>query len=682
MLLLFFFLFLIVHGENYWVIKQERTREKINFRIQLELPNKKFIVYSKHKPNKHAIPFVKQHSPGIINVVNKECTSQNHNFLTAQVIYGNTSCMILDAYNDTGNPYLSYQLTGTEITSIGTNLNLPSPISSNLLTMIIDTGLDLNHCFFSDVNADTHFYTYYNTLLAQATDSDHERISAYIKHQGSDFVDKNGGHGTHVAGIFGGKRCFTKQGLSTSRIVFVDISSGGPYLSLPTNLIALLQTLNVRISSSSWGSLSYGNYDQTAFQFDWFVYYQNKKHIPVIAIGNNCPAGLVSSPGYTTWNAISVGAVNNNNVIQSFSCKPINSQLQPFIYIPGVAVISAYAEENDLFHFSFTTMTGTSMSTPAGAAVVDLTINRLLQLGYDPSNALVRATILANTYSRDRIYRVMHNFFNSTTRWRFYDNQQVPIQQNYQVCFYVLANTLFTASLAWLEPPSAQLTHDLDLLVKFNEYSIWGNYGELSDVTNNKEIVLENVNKDTTVSVMISDTTASRALFALAITSSKELQEIQCNTTCSELDPPIECDFDAEGNSGYYLCTEDGKLDKTKCLFHACDVHSNSIYVNNSCVLLNTSLTEPTLVKNTYYVNLIYIKACKEHCFISTNSETSDCECSTVYSPAPAPTTNGENPGFVRKSSASSLISRRWVHELQLGIIIVFVFNMIFEQFC
>lgn len=671
MWILIFLLLLLVEAEKYWVVKQERTKEKINFRVQLPLPNKKFVVYSKTRPNKHAVPYKTTHYLGALNVVNKECSSQDHNYIAPQVILGNTSCLILDSFNDTENPYTLYQLyqqvplsQGVDITTIANVLQIPTSYTrtSNILTMVSGTGLDLNHCFFSDNNADTHFYTYFNLPLTEATDSDHAKVSAYIKCAAGDFVDQTGGHESHVAGIFGGKRCFSKHGIAPdARIVFVDLHSSGNYLMLPTNFIALLQTLDVRISSSSWGSYSTGQYDQVVFQIDYFVKNINPRHIPLVAAGNNCPPGYISSPAFAD-NAVSVGATDINGVIQAFSCKSIDGRLYPLVYFPGVSVISAYAELNDLFHFLFTIMTGSSMSTPAAAAVVYLILLRFEELGIDSTNALMRATLLANTYNRKRVFRVMNDFFTNANKWFLADHLQVPVQTNYKKCYFLQKNSTFTVALSWIEPPAAGLTNDLDLLVQFPDQSIWGNYGPTSDTTNNNEVVLlDAVAENVTISVMVSDTTASLAYFGLAITSSMPLQEVECNTTCTQLDPPIECDFDSEGNSGYYLCLSDGTLDRSKCVFHACDVDDNSVFTNGSCVVQNKTMSAPILVQNTYYVNLVLIKACKEHCYITSE----ECECSQVYAPAPAPTGGGGDPGYVRRASGS-IFSFGWVQIVQI----------------
>lgn len=672
---LFLFLIQVVFGDNYWVIKQERTQTKTNFRIQLELPNKKFVVFSKHKPNKHAVPFGKAHSPGVLNIVSKECSSLENNFIDSQTVKGPTNCLVLDAYNTTEHPYQLFQeivdpsldLKGDIVSIVEKWLLVPQTSfadnEDDVKTMIVDTGLKLNHCFFTDSSSDPHFYTYLNTPLTQATDSDHSKVSAYIKTSQSDFDDQLGGHGTHVAGIFGGRRCFTKQGVSTGKIVFVDVFMAGSLgLAIPSNMIGLLGTLGVQISSHSWGGFSRGQYDELTWQFDSFVYKHNQKHVPVVAAGNNCPAGYISTPCFG-WNVVCIGASNSNGVIQSFSCRSLGKKMYPLVYLPGVSIVSAYAEANDLFQFKFAAMTGTSMATPMAAGIVYLLIQRLHTLKIKPSNSLVRALLLANTYDKNRVFRVQNNFFTDKNKWDVVDHMQVPIQTNYKKCYYLEKGVAFTAALSWIEPPSNTLTNDLDLMLKFNDHSIWGNYGSESDTVNNNEIVLTKVKESTTVTVMVSDTTASQAYFSLAITSSSDLLEVECNATCSDLDPPIECDFDQEGNSGYYLCSSDGKLDRTKCLFHACDVSDKSVFVNGSCLVLNNTVSEPILVKNTYYVNLIMVKGCKEHCFIS-GQET--CECSLITTSQP------EEKVFIRQvPSSSSLISSWGVQVIQLGLLLV-----------
>lgn len=640
-------------GENLWIVKHKRG-SKLNYRVELELEKQQFVVYSKKRPGKHAREFVSlENKNATLFVTNKECYTHLDHQLAPQLFYGEvpSGCVILQSYEDTGNNYTFF---ATEITTIKNKLIvIPYNITSTMLGEVLDSGINLNHCFFYDKDP-THFYTYANGVLPEISDSYHEKVAAYIRHQNSDFLDGLSGHGTHVAGIAVGSTCFARKGIApNSRIVFIDLGNSQGSLYLPYNLLPIFGALNNKASSSSWGSLT-KTYDSVTAQFDHFVKNVRRDYIHFVACGNNCPPGYVSSPALL-WNGISIGAVDDNGNIAPFSCKAIDGRLYPLIYLPGVGVISAYSESNDVLHFGFVSKSGTSMATPVALGLFYYIDSRYLELGiHKASNALIRATYVANAEHPSRILLSFKNdFFTNSKKWLLLDEERVASQSNYKKCFYLPKGADLKVVLAWIEPPSANLINDLDVMVRIREKSIWGNHGLTSDTINNNEIIYVNEkNEDRAISVIVSDTAASLTLFSLVVTSSQELIPMQCNETCTMLEPPIECDYDEVGNAGYYTCKADGTLDRTLCKFHECDIVPMSALVNKSCTAFNK--TANVVKNNGYYIDE-YLHKCREQCYLEGDA----CVCPYGIAnlvPSPPPHASTPSGGTLLKIQVGQVL--------------------------
>eukprot|EP00873_Tetraselmis_striata_P007441 jgi/Tetstr1/427705/TSEL_017830.t1 len=167
-----------------------------------------------------------------------------------------------------------------------------------------DSGLDVDHCAFGNMDLERDF------------------VKAYRVLNGGDTVDDNG-HGTHVAGTIAGNPP-AGSGLESSagmakdaQLLFTDMGSGAAGgLSPPADMVAYYQwgwDLGARVFSESWGTTS-NVYDSRASSLDRFAY-EHPDHLAVIAAGNfgglddagNDKDATLGSPG-TAKNSLTVGA--------------------------------------------------------------------------------------------------------------------------------------------------------------------------------------------------------------------------------------------------------------------------------------------------------------------------------------------------------------------------------------
>ena len=185
-----------------------------------------------------------------------------------------------------------------------------------------DSGLDVNHCFFTDPEVPWPGVTSSVNGIPTFISDKHRKIALY--HGFADFRDGNG-HGTHTSGTLAGipysqsleNSGNTDIGMAPgAKIAFIDLSGGGDDLVLtPYNLardyFGVTKMAGAQVHSDSWGSDS-TKYDDEAAMIDEFCW-QNPEFIPVFPSGNDGDYGAfsgqstVNSPA-TAKNVIAAGA--------------------------------------------------------------------------------------------------------------------------------------------------------------------------------------------------------------------------------------------------------------------------------------------------------------------------------------------------------------------------------------
>jgi hypothetical protein len=211
-----FFLFLLLLLQTtegkYWVVKIPKSNrvKKQQVRIEHHLGNQFYVIYSLSHPQlDYAVEFVNDSSLQSIESstlvkTDKACFAKKATRLAPQLFrldkgdHLPNECIILDKYDanmTTAQPF-------AEISSVLQSTGIPIPFNVvPSIILVIDSGLDVNHCMFTD-DRTIPFYTYATSTIPSVTTGDHSKVAAYIKYLSySDWADGVNGHGTHVSGI-------------------------------------------------------------------------------------------------------------------------------------------------------------------------------------------------------------------------------------------------------------------------------------------------------------------------------------------------------------------------------------------------------------------------------------------------------------------------------------------------
>lgn len=236
---------------------------------------------------------------------------------------------------------------------------------------VIDTGIDANHECLDDLDDDP--LTSDPKVIA-FTDFVNGRNECY---------DDNG-HGTHCAAIAAGTGGSSKYGgvAPSAKLVGVKVldSHGSGYLSDVISGIEWCvqekENYNIKVISLSLGANI--NSDGSTPLEEACDNAVDAGLVVCIAAGNNGPGnGTVGIPGCAK-KVITVGAVDDNGRIASFSSRGNTSdeRLKPEICAVGVQVTAAKANSDQ----GYITLSGTSMATPevAGATALLLQCNSSL----------------------------------------------------------------------------------------------------------------------------------------------------------------------------------------------------------------------------------------------------------------------------------------------------------------
>lgn len=338
------------------------------------------------------------------------------------------------------------------------------------LISIADTGLDFKHCAFSPSDhlkrytlTDSSFSNLKTTISSFNFLQDKHKVQLYFRisffdglhTQETDFGDRKGGHGTHVAGLAAGddKTCQVELHTpsSSSKILFLDMensNSTDEHLTTPplfTPFMTLSYLAGSRIFSNSWGSATC-EYTVTAMEFDRFVYF-HPDYVILVAAGNSGPGNYTVGSPAVLKNGITVGASQNshesflyyaktnfwdggrqmldegNILTHSYASSNLadfssrgptaDGRIKPDVLCPGQFSLSSQA------HGSWVLMQGTSMATPECARVVAAVIEYLQQVKgvANPRLDLVKG-LLVNT-AEGLKGGAQHLYLSITSPWLF-----------------------------------------------------------------------------------------------------------------------------------------------------------------------------------------------------------------------------------------------------------------------
>ncbi len=277
-----------------------------------------------------------------------------------------------------------------------------------------DTGLNMGHDMFRDDSM---------SVTPPGVWPEHRKVVAYKKYGTADATEGQY-HGSHVNGTIAGDDSITGgssfyDGMSIKgRLYFVDVTSGTSFI-VPNDLWTVWDTVYfgrglpdslrpIKQHSGSWGwGNSSGTYliqDASTDAFAWAY----KDFLNIMAAGNESSTRRIRNPGIAK-NVLTVGATRNgtsSNAIASFSSRgpTQDGRLKPTVMAPGESLYSATRTGTN----SFSSMSGTSMATPAVSGAVGL-MRCYLQMGYYPtgepveenrldyiSAALVRSMVIAS----------------------------------------------------------------------------------------------------------------------------------------------------------------------------------------------------------------------------------------------------------------------------------------------
>ncbi len=253
-----------------------------------------------------------------------------------------------------------------------------------------DTGLNMGHDMFRDDSM---------SVTPPGVWPEHRKVVAYKKYGTAD-ASEGQYHGSHVNGTVAGDDSITGgssfyDGMAIKgRLYFVDVTNGSSFV-VPNDLWTVWDTVYfgrglpdslrpIRQHSGSWGwgntSGTYLIQDASTDAFAWAY----KDFLNIMAAGNEYSARRIRNPGIAK-NVLTVGATRNgtsSNAIASFSSRgpTQDGRLKPTIMAPGESLYSATRTGTN----TYSSMSGTSMATPAASGAVGL-MRCYLQEGYYPT---------------------------------------------------------------------------------------------------------------------------------------------------------------------------------------------------------------------------------------------------------------------------------------------------------
>lgn len=318
------------------------------------------------------------------------------------------------------------------------------------IVSMIDTGLDVKHCIFKDINNPVTYINLnkanYHEMASHNQLSTHNRIVSYNSFKyahhpedNTDDTDLPKGHGTFTSGslLYGSynDNCVDNKFFNKAKILFIDVfngEKGDKSLSFPNSIYWVLDYIQQSgsfVVSCSWG-VPFNGYTHMAFEMDKFIRLNDQMTI-VVAAGNDGPDLKTLGSPAVAKNVITVGA--SSNTLESYlqyasktkegeklfsydhiksnphnyasDCVPdfssrgptFDGRIKPDFVAPGSYVYSASATNgSESINREFTLMRGTSMVPP-------LVINSLMKVEdilksvhfiSRPSNTLKKAILI------------------------------------------------------------------------------------------------------------------------------------------------------------------------------------------------------------------------------------------------------------------------------------------------
>lgn len=256
----------------------------------------------------------------------------------------------------------------------------------------IDGRLDINVCYFKDPEGDP-------------PGPSHRKIVAYRSSTGFG-ADS---HGTHTAGTAVGDQQPLNGTLSGNGNAYAakishsnlnDITGSGVSPSNLYDYLTFAHNDGARVHTNSWGDDGTTAYTTWCVDIDRFSY-DHEDSLVLFAVTNT---STLKTPE-NAKNCLAVGASQNGTAADNFCSggrgPTSDGRRKPEIFAPGCSIVSARSNTT----CSTTTMTGTSMASPAVAAAGAL-VRQYYEEGwypsgtktpadaFVPSGALVRATLL------------------------------------------------------------------------------------------------------------------------------------------------------------------------------------------------------------------------------------------------------------------------------------------------